>query len=27
MELFDKIKDDIEALKGRHVSYRRRAIL
>ena len=27
MELFDKIKDDIEALKGRHLSYRRRAIL
>ncbi len=27
MELFDKIKDDIEALKGRHISYRRRAIL
>jgi len=27
MELFNKIKDDIEALKGRHVSYRRRAIL
>ena len=27
MELFDKIKDDIEALKARHISYRRRAIL
>jgi len=27
MELFDKIKDDIEALKGRHITYRRRAIL